>query len=203
MVEQLRSIVLIETLASVRPNPYELIVLFSSQSGGRASWVGEHISTRMAQAGHPVAYLTPQATPRVDNKDSTAVAWGTYPLASDFADTRQIDDLLEKAGLDSAVSYSFIFLELPALREIAIPAYLVAKANLSLLIVDASLGWARTDSVLVQLYQKASKSRVMMVVDRVEPDLLEPLLGPIAQPKKKRGKKELPVQITLPVTTVS
>jgi succinoglycan biosynthesis transport protein ExoP len=203
MVEQLRSVILIETLASVRTNPYDLIVLFSTQTGGRASWVGEHICRRMAQAGHAVAYLSPHAALPTDGNDPASVAWGTYPVTSDFADTQQIDCLLEKAGLAAASSYSFVFLELPALRETAIPAYLVARANLSLLIVDASLSWARTDSVLVQLYQKASKSRLMMVVDRVEPDLLEPLLGPIARPTKKRGKKGLPVQVSLPATTVS
>lgn len=189
MLEQLRSVILIETLSTTRTNPYYLIILFSTRAGGRTGWVGGQISQAMAKAGHQVAYLTPNPIQPTDEGSALSAQWGTYAVDDDFADTKHIESLVEKAGLDPTTPFSFVFLELPTLREQAIPAYLVAQANLSLLLVDATVGWARTDTVLCQLYQKASRNQVMMVVNNVEPDLLEPLMGPIAHRKKRQSKK--------------
>jgi hypothetical protein len=78
-----------------------------------------------------------------------------------------------------------------------IPTALVAQASLSLLVVDAAGHWARTDSELVRFYQRASRHNVMMVVDQIEPDLLEPLTGPIKkEPRRwfRPSAKSQPVQ---------
>ena len=67
MLEQLRSVILIETLSATRTNPYYLIILFSTRAGGRPGWIGGQISQAMAKAGHPVAYLTPNPVQPIDD----------------------------------------------------------------------------------------------------------------------------------------
>ena len=203
MLEQLRSVILVETLSAAPQNPYYLIILFSTRPGGRATWVGEHVSNQLAKAGHQVAYLFPAQPAEAAYIPNTAAHWGTYPVETDFADTKRIETLIEQSEITNDIDYSFVFLELPVLREVAVPAYLVAQANLSLLVVNALTGWARVDTVLCDLYRKATRGRVMMVVDQVEPDLLEPLLGPIERRKKERRKKKEPTPVSRLPTPVS
>jgi uncharacterized protein involved in exopolysaccharide biosynthesis len=193
MLEQLRSVLMIETLAArpdaARPvNNYHLIILFSTRPSEQPSWVGTYLADLLTQAGHSVAYLYPRETVMTDARPDHEESWRTYHPGPRFSDTRHIGELVSRAGFNGA-SLSYVFLELPALRESAIPASLVAQASLSLLIVNAASDWARTDSELVSFYQRASRANVMMVVDQIEPDLLEPLTGPLKGKSRKKVKK--------------
>ena len=123
MLEQLRSVILVDTLSGASQNPYYLIILFSTRPGGRATWVGEHISDRLAKAGHQVAYLFPNPLAEEVYSPNTAAHWGTYPVETNFADTKRIETLIEQSEITNDINYSFVFLELPVLREVAVPAY--------------------------------------------------------------------------------
>ncbi|QJD77019.1 GumC family protein [Spirosoma rhododendri] len=200
MLEQLRSVLMIETTAArsgtARPvNNYHLIILFSTRPTDRPSWVGTFLADLLTQAGHSVAYLYPHDTVMTDARPDHEECWRPYYPGPHFSDTRHVGELVSAAGF-SGSSLSYVFLELPALREMAIPAALVAQASLSLLILDAASQWARLDSELVNFYRRASHNNVMMVVDQVEPDLLEPLTGPIGSKNRKRQPKPEPTHPT-------
>lgn len=202
MLEQLRSVLMIETMAvpldAVRPvNKYHLVILFNTRPYDNPLRVGTYLADLMTQAGHSVAYLYPRdANELLPAPDQPDCVRPYYP-GPRFSDTRRPGELVSAAGFgESALSY--VFLELPALRKMTIPTALVAQASLSLLIVDATGHWARTDSELVRFYQRASRHNVMMVVDQIEPDLLEPLTGPIKKEKRKRSPKSPALQPAQP-----
>jgi len=186
MLEQLRSVTTLETNRineSGEVRPYHLITIFSTRRKQGKSWVGERISHQFAKAGHRVCYLYPQNWQSLE--PSTLALPIGYMVEPNFADIRSIAQLLPTGVYPEA--YDYIFLELPGLLETAVPVHLIGQSSMLMMVVDARTVWAKADRTLRDLAQQACTNRIMTVLNQVEPDFLEPILGKI--PRRKSAKK--------------
>lgn len=188
VIEQLRSRILIETpsISEDHRRPYRLITLWGTRSGQGKTWVGERISHQLVKAGHRVCYLYPNNSAERPDTDAMTVA---YPIETDFADTVEVGVLLQLVDTYKTPVFDYIFLEMPELLTNAMPVHLVSQSHLSLLVVHAKSTWTKADQAVNTLYQKASRNKLMVVLNAVEPDLLEPLLGKIPQSNTKVSRK--------------
>lgn len=184
MVEQLRSVILIESeqRKDVRT---QVVILFSPRKQQGRTWVGERISHQFAQLGFNVCYLYPGDLST--DPPSTQAKRIRYPSGIDLAHINRVDDFVAICDPSplarTAQPYDFVFFELPALLETAIPARLVRQATLSLMIIKGNTMWVKADKIVCRLYEKAATSPIMGVLNAVEPDRLTSLLG--FQPKSK------------------
>ncbi len=188
MVEKLRTRLLIEAPAVAGEWPaYRLITLWNTQEKQGKTWVGERISHRLVKAGHRVCYLYPA---HADEKPETDALTVAYPIDVDFADITDVRILFQPTGEPQLAEFDYIFLELPGLVANAMPVHLVGQSHLALLILHANATWTKADQSLSTLYEKASRHAMMTVLNGVEVDLLEPLLGKIPQIKTKKSRKK-------------
>jgi uncharacterized protein involved in exopolysaccharide biosynthesis len=189
MVEKLRTRILIETAApNVDQSPaYRLITLWSTQPRQGKTWVGERISQQLIKASHRVCYLYPDDSAEKPETDALTVA---YPITPDFADTPDIEALLQRVDTPEPPEFDYIFLELPGLLVNAMPVQLVSQSHLSLLVLHAKSTWTKADQSLTTLYETASQHKLMSVLNAVEADLMEPLMGKIPQVKKKKDRRK-------------
>ncbi|AUD05742.1 GumC family protein [Spirosoma pollinicola] len=188
MVEKLRTRLLIDITVPDTDEwpPYRLITLLGTQEKQGKTWVGERISHRLVKAGHRVCYLYPADAEEKPETDAQTIA---YPVNSDFADTRTVGVLLQGVEAADLPEFDYVFLELPSLLTNAMPVHLVGQSHLSLLVLHAKSTWSKADEGLKVLVEKASHHALLTVLNGVEADLLEPLLGKIPQLKKKKSSK--------------
>lgn len=184
MLEQLRSRILVDTQqAGTTGRSYCLITVFSTRPKQGKSWVGSRISDLFAEGGHRVAYLyadkllSPVARP-------TQAHSMAYPVMTDFDDADRVTELLQSIPQLAASAYDYVFLELPALLDTAMPVQLVSQSDMSILVVNARASWSRSDQELCNLYKRAAHGPVVAVLNEVEPDRLEVLMGPL--PKRSK-----------------
>ncbi len=193
-VEQLRGTVLLETPTAHEPHaPCRLITLVSTRPRQGKTWVGERLSDQFSRAGHRVVYLRPESS---GGGAQTRAETATYPVEWDFADTRQIGVFLQLTPYRSPTDLDYVFLELPDLRDTALPVRLIGQSDLSLLVASADAPWTAADRTQLNQYRKAARNPVMVVLNAVEPDLLAGLIGPL--PRRKKSKKAPPVTLEQP-----
>jgi|GEM_PF-225337 len=197
LIEQLRSVMLVKAWPGLsgqdRPGQAgtgtvaEVVLLFSPRAGQGRTWVGERISQQFAQLGHRVCYLYPGTLSTTPPATSAKVI--RYPVSIDLAQVNRVADFVTICDPDPqarfADPYDYIFVELPALLETAIPARLVRQATLSLLVVRADAVWTSADSSVCRLYEQATDRPVLGVLNAADPDRLTSLLG--FMPRKKRA----------------
>lgn len=184
LIEQLRSVMLVKAGTGTGA---QVVLLFSPRAGQGRTWVGERISQQFAQLGHRVCYLYPGALS--STPPATLAKVIRYPANIDLAQVNFVADFVTICDPDPqarfADPYDYIFVELPALLETAIPAQLVRQATLSLLVVRADAVWSSADSTVCRLYGQATTRPVLGVLNAVDPDRLTSLLG--FMPRKKRA----------------
>jgi uncharacterized protein involved in exopolysaccharide biosynthesis len=185
MLEQLRSRIMLETQPVSNAHLQCLVPIFSTRPRQGKSWVGSRISDLFAESGHQVIYL--YADKLLSQVTQPTLAHSlAYPVMTDFTDINRLAELLQSVSQLPATSYDYVFLELPALLDTALPVQLVSQSAMSLLVVNAKSSWSQSDQELCTLYKRASHGPVVAVLDEVEPDRLEVLMGPLP----KRGKLE-------------
>lgn len=186
LTEQLRSRISVSVSPAGAPTPaYRLITLWSTRGRPGKTWVGERIARRLVQAGHRVAYLYPAgATPPPDT-DAVLLPYG---VDAGFADLPCADALLTAGpGAPDLPPFDYVLLELPNLLVQAPPVGVVAQSDLSLLVVRADAQWGRADRLLGDLYRQAARGPVLAVLNAVDADRLEPVLGEL--PRLRTGLK--------------
>ncbi len=192
MLEQLHSRILVDIQQAGTPkHSYHLITIFSTRPQQGKSWVGSRISDLFAETGNRVAYLYADKlmSPAPAPTQAQSIA---YPLMTDFADADRLAELLASMPELATSSFDYVFLELPALLNTPMPVQLISQSDMSLLVVSARASWTQSDQELCTLYSRAARGPIVAVLNDVEPDRLEMLMGPLSKRKRKieRGKEK-------------
>ena len=177
-LEQLRSNIAVELQNRPHRLSYTLIGVVSSRPKQGKTWLGLQLAEQYAQAGHQVVYCFPQGavSPSVEIPNVTFV---DYTISAGFIDTPDIETLLSQNAEGKSIAYDIVLLELSSLMTHAIPAYLVAQVDTSILVVSAKSSWAREDSTLLALYQRATTHSLIAVLNQTDLDLIN--ISPVAE----------------------
>ncbi len=177
-LEQLRSNIAVELRSRPHRLSYTLIGVVSSRPKQGKTWLGLQLAEQYAQAGHRVVYCFPQGavSPSVETPNLTFV---DYTISAGFIDTPDIETLLSQNAEGRPIDYDIVLLELSSLMTHAIPAYLVAQVDASILVVSARSSWTREDSTLLALYQRATTHSLIAVLNQTDLDLIN--ITPVAE----------------------
>ncbi|GAB2528218.1 GumC family protein [Spirosoma aerophilum] len=182
MLEQLLSRILVELEQTGKGNyPYHLITVFSTRPQQGKTWTGSRISDLFAENGHRVAYIHAATDAGQEpEKDTIKARSIAYPATTDFSNTKWLTAIPEL----ETETFDYVFLELPSLLNTPIPVQLITKTDLSLFVVSARASWSKSDQELCTLYRRAAHGPIVAVLNDVEPDRLEALMGSLS---KKEG----------------
>lgn len=190
MLEQLHSRILVDIQQAGTPkHSYHLITIFSTRPQQGKSWVGSRISDLFAETGNRVAYLYADKlmSPAPTLTQAQSIA---YPLMTDFADADRISELLASMPELATSSFDYVFLELPALLNTPMPVQLISQSDMSLFVVSARSSWSVSDQELCTLYSRAARGPIVAVLNDVEPDRLEMLMGPLTKRKRRLARSK-------------
>ncbi len=173
MFEQLFNAINIEASQNgVKPYP-PIITLFSIRSKQGKSWLANGLAQLYGNADQKVAYCYPRVTGNEQREHQNGITYFPYTIRPDFMNVTGIDYLLDyDQGFDIS-HYDRILLEVPALINNQIPAYLLNSSALSLLVIDASSSWARAEKQLLSMYVRATNQPILTVLNRVEENYVD------------------------------
>lgn len=120
-------------------------------------------------------------------KDENVVAI-EYKVDGSYVGIKDVQEMLEGTG-HSSFEFSYVFLELPHLSHNTVPYDLVSQAHASLLVMNSEKSWATAHERTLGLYKKAAKNEVMLMLNRVSPEMLESVYGEI--PKRRSTMRRI------------
>lgn len=182
LMEQLVTSITIAEREVEKITTYYQINIFSSRQGEGKTYLCQLLANRYATIGGKVLYLYPENSQLGKVAVAPNVVMVPYKVPGSFVETPGIQALLAGSGY-SSFEFSHVFLELPFLSHNTVPYDLAAQAHLSLLVINAEKNWGSAPERLIGLYQKSIKNKLMLVLNRVEPEMLEGIYGEI--PKRR------------------
>lgn len=188
LTEQLVTSLTIALRHTEKVSTYYQINVFSARQGEGKTWFCERICNRFAQMGGKVLYLYPETSEFGDLEKEENVVALPYKVNGSFVNTNGVQGMLEGTGYTS-FEFNYVFFELPHLSHNTIPYDLVEQAHVSLLVMNAEKIWAKAHERTLGLYQKAAKNDVMLMLNRVTPEMLESVYGEI--PKRRSPMRRL------------
>ena len=193
MFERLFNAINVEvTQNASRPYP-PIITLFSIRSRQGKTWVANGLLELYGQAEQQVAYCYPRVTGKEQQEQRGGITYFPYTIRPDFMNVTGIDYLVEHDQKFDITHFDRVFLEVPPLINSQIPIYLVKSSALSLLVMDASSGWARTENQLLNMYVRVTKQPILAVLNRVEEDEVDVLSRVDAVPPAANQERSLQV----------
>ncbi len=188
LTEQLVTSLTISLKETEKVSTYYQINVFSARQGEGKTWFCERICNRFGQINGKVLYLYPETSKfGVLDKDDNVVAL-PYNVDGSFVGTKGVEEILEGSG-HSSFEFSYVFLELPHLSHNTVPYDLASQAHASLLVMNAEKVWASAHERTLGLYKKAAKNNLMLMLNRVTPEMLESVYGEI--PKRRSTMRRL------------
>ena len=163
-----------------------LITVFSVKNAEGKTFFAEELVKKLSRIRNKVLYLFPETSQNHDEKimeDNPKVIARKYRVADELIDYNGISDFLKENESGPTDDISYTILEIPELKKYPIPSQLISMANLSILIVHAQKSWTSADKFQLKNYQKLTEGKVKVILNHVEPDLLESIYGEI--PKKR------------------
>ncbi|MBC8152705.1 MAG: lipopolysaccharide biosynthesis protein, partial [Bacteroidetes bacterium] len=198
MLEQLCNALNIEIVQkTAKPHP-PIITVFSIRSQQGKTWTINGLANIYADAGQQVAYFYPRFAAKTLMTEQNGITFIPYTVRPDFMNVLKLEHLLDEDDTFVAAHYDQVILELPSLVSTAIPVYLVDKSYVSVLVVDASSPWARTEKQLLEMYMRVATHPVLTVLNRVEGDYMEAFGQLDAGYQQKRSINLLADQRNLP-----
>lgn len=188
LTEQLVSSLTIALKNTEKVSTYYQINVFSARQGEGKTWFCERICNRFAQIDGKVLYLYPSSSPlgKLDKHENVVAI--SYDIDGSYVGTKDVQSMLENTE-HSSFEFSYVFIEIPYLSHNTVPYDLVAQAHTSLLVMNAEKVWASAHERTLGLYQKAAKNDVMLMLNRVTPEMLESVYGEI--PKSRSTLRRL------------
>lgn len=182
LTEQLVTSITIALKEAEKKSTYYQINALSARQGDGKTWLCQRMANRFAQIGHKVLYLYPADSPLGAIEMDEKVIAVPYEVSGGFFATEGVQALLTGKGY-SSFEFGYVFLEIPFLSHNSVPYDLVSQAHVSLLVMNAERSWTSAHERTTGLYQKAAKNKVMLVLNRVTPEMLESVYGEI--PKRR------------------
>ncbi len=186
MMQQVVNEVFIDLRQSNPHSKNYLIAIFSVKSGEGKSFFAEELVKKLSRIRNKVLYLYPETSQVLDaqlSENNPKVVTQVYKVNEDIIDYNGINDFLREneSGPNDDISYTI--LEIPELKKYPIPSQLISISNLSILVVHAQKSWTNADRFQLKNYQKLCEGKIKVILNHVEPDLLESIYGEI--PKKR------------------
>ncbi len=185
LIEHSLSSIKIEFGKVDNPQPYNLLLLFSTKTEVGKTWVGSKLFNKFSDIMDGVYFIHPitvnnyknyRDIERVSNNDIS------YVIHTNFVDYASLSDFLpdDHPGL---INPKLIILELPALIDNPIPVQIVRQATHSVLIAAANKVWTDSDNHSLNLFRKATNNNISLFLNVVAPYKLESVFGEV--PKKR------------------
>ena len=108
----------------------------------------------------------------------------SYNMGNQFYNAKSYIDILEQDNLSLDYTPDFVIIELPALIYHNYPAGLIAQADLGILVCRSNRIWTKADKSAIQNLKQSCGSRINIVVNGVNINETESILGDLP---KKRG----------------
>lgn len=159
-----------------------LILICSNQSGEGKSHVGNIVSSILIKSGAKTLFLT-QNHIEADKSDLNSIL--NFKVESNYLSIQNFDSIIPE---NARSEYDYILLELPSFLNNSFPVDAVATADYSLFVVNAKRIWAHSDARILELFENASKKSISLVLNSLDVDDLEEVVGEIP---KKRSKFRL------------
>lgn len=173
MFEQLFNAINIEVAQTVgKPYP-PILTIFSIRTRQGKTWVAEGLSRLYNDADQRVAYCYPRQSPKERRAFKNGIMYFPYTVRPDFMNVTSLEYLIDHDHEFDPSQFDRIVLELPALINNQIPVYMLKESALSLLVIDASSAWARTEKQLLSLYARVTNQPMLAVLNRVGGDQIQ------------------------------
>ena len=132
-------------------------------------------------SGHPFL--------RMETGSPLGVYTYRYHIDDSFIRVADYKEILKLNGIKLEFEPDYVIIELKSLLYSTYPMDLVANADLSILICRSNRTWAEADSNLVQNLKSLAPDRVYFVLNGVEMDEVEPVLGDLPKNRSFMRKK--------------
>ena len=156
-----------------------MIGLVSTRDMEGKSTLSNFIANELVNLQYKVLVLTPSEVLPDVNIFYERVQ---YPLDKTFERAQDVKEIIP-ANIPHTL-YDYLILELPNLMNNQYPLHITMQMQLNLLLVRANRAWAKADEFTLKEFSRALSSEVRFILNRVEIDELEEVLGDIP---KKRG----------------
>ncbi len=197
MFEQLFNAINIEVSQNSTKAYPPIITVFSIRSKQGKSWIANGLTQLYDNADQKVAYCYPRVTGKEQREHQNGITYFPYTIRPDFMNVTGVDYLLDyNQGFDIS-QYDRIILEVPALINNQIPAYLLKSSALSLLVIDANSPWARAEKQLLSMYVRVTNQPILTVLNRVEGNYVDVPRRADAMPSPIKQERAVQTQRTI------
>lgn len=162
-----------------RPNEPVIITLSSIKKGEGKTFIGKKIVDKLTENFSSILYIS---TEELSFDNSIKVESIRYTQDENYKRTRNISDWFLKLGVKKS-DYDIIFIELEELSKFSIPNTFLNGVNSNLLVLSAERVWSESDSSALKLFTSLADVKPMILLNRVELDRLEAIIGEI--PKRR------------------
>lgn len=113
----------------------------------------------------------------------------SYKMDNHFYNAKNYTDILKQNNLKLEDTPDFVIIELPALIYHNYPAELIKKSDLGIMVCRANRIWAEADKSAINNLLEASATKINFIVNGVNINEIESLLGDLPKERTKFRKK--------------
>ena len=158
--------------------PFKIGLVSTRDMEGKST-LSNFIANELVNLQYRVLVLTPS---EVDETVDMFYERVQYPLDKTFERAQDVAELIPPSVPYNL--YDYLILELPGLMNNQYPLHITMQMQLNLLLVRANRAWAKADEFALTEFARSLSSELRFILNRVEVDELEEVLGEIP---KKRG----------------
>ncbi len=159
------------------------IIIFSTSVGEGKSTISNLVAENFASAGLKVLRLNYLKQNHDEEKfDGGNYDFVNYSIKNNFSEAAQISDLVDDYKPDY---YDIILIEIPSIIYFQYPVNLVKNSDMSLMITRANRVWNKADNRALNIFNEGNTIQSMMVLNGVELDSIDSLLGEIPMKRSR------------------
>lgn len=113
----------------------------------------------------------------------------SYAMNSSFYNAKNFTDILEQNNITLNYTPDFVIIELPSLINYNYPAELILNADLDILVCRSNRVWSDADQSAVNNLLAAAASKINVIVNGVEINEIESVLGDLPKTRSMFRKK--------------
>ncbi len=163
-----------------------IISVISTRNKQGKTYFAESLAIKLINIRKNVLYLYPESslghTSNPLYKNAKFISY-KYKINDRVVDVDEVEQLIELNATYDKDNVSYIIIEMPSLSQYPVPFELIEKSDVSILVVHAQKTWTNSDKQILSEYEKVKPKGAKVLLNHVDPDLLENIYGEI--PKKR------------------